>query len=174
MTTFTSDLDIAAALSELLSDTQNLLTSAQAQKPIDKQEVAYWQRQVNALNKADFHWQSGVRPVRSSDAWLIPSASRPGSLIHRLVRHGGVLVCSCEASQHGRLCFHHMLVNVIERAMELAALANKHDEDGGDDEDLRAAIIAERITATDQFLAAARARLGRRLTEARSRYDYAA
>lgn len=172
MTTNTPDLDIAAALSELLSDTTNLLTSAQAQRPIDKQEVAYWQRQVNALNKADFHWQSGVRPVRSGDAWLVPSASRGGSLIHRLVRHGGVLICGCEAGQRGLLCWHHMLINVLERALELATL--EAVAGGGNDDTARHAIIAERVEATDQVLDAMRAELARRICAARGMSQWAA
>lgn len=64
-----------------------------------------------------------MRPARSGDAWLLPSASRGGALVHRLVKQGGIVVCSCEAGTRGLLCWHHLLVNVIERAAELETLA---------------------------------------------------
>jgi hypothetical protein len=122
------DSFVGAAFDELLSDVTNLLTSAQAAKPQDKDELKFWKAQVNALNKAQYQWSQGVRPAQHGAAWLVPSMSRPGSLIHRLTKTGGILVCSCEAGVKGTLCFHHMLVNVIERASELESLAEDEAE----------------------------------------------
>jgi hypothetical protein len=122
MTMLPADTFITAAFDELLADVTNLLTSAQAQKPQDKDEVKFWKAQANALNKAQHQWAQGVRPAQQGAAWLVPSMSRAGGLIHRLTKTGGILVCSCEAGAVGRLCWHHMLVCVIERAAEHEAL----------------------------------------------------
>jgi len=118
-----SDSFITAAFDELLADVTGLLAGAQAQKPQDRDEVKFWKSQHNALTKAQYQWAQGVRPAYAGGAWLVPSASRPGALVHRLTKQGGILVCSCEAGSRGLLCFHHMLCNVIERAAELEALA---------------------------------------------------
>ena len=67
----------------------------------------------------------GVRPVLSGSAYLLASASRPGALVHRLNRQGGIMVYSCEAGANGALCWHHMLINVIERAAELESLTEQ-------------------------------------------------
>lgn len=123
LTTLPSATFVSAAFAELLDDVTNLLESATAQKPRDTDEIGFWKRQLNALNKAEYHWNQGVRLVISGDTYLLPSASRPGALVHRLTKHGGIVVCSCEAGQRGLLCHHHMAMNVIERASELAALA---------------------------------------------------
>jgi len=131
MTTLTilpSDSFVASAFAELLTDVENLLSSARAQQPPDRDEVKFWQSQFNALNKAQKYWTDGIRPTIAGDAYLLASASRPGALIHRLTRHGGIVVCSCEASRNGRLCFHHMLINILERAAELEALAEDEAE----------------------------------------------
>jgi hypothetical protein len=69
-----------------------------------------------------------VRPVISGGAYLLASASRPGALIHRLTKQGGIALCSCEAGQKQQLCWHHMLVNILERAAELEALAEDEAE----------------------------------------------
>jgi hypothetical protein len=137
-----SDAFVTEAFAELITDVANLLDASRQQKPLDKEEIAFWQRQLNALNKAQYHYGLGVRPVKSGAAWLMPSISRPGALIHRLTKQGGIVVCSCEAGQRGLLCWHHMLVNVLDRAAELEALAE--DE--------------------------AAARLSRKIVEARARY----
>lgn len=118
-----SDAFMTASFDELLLDVTNLLESTKAQRPTDRDELRFWKAQQNALNKAQYHWAAGVRPVWSDAAWLLPSASRPGALIHRLTKLGGIWMCSCEAGQKGILCFHHMLVNVLERAAELEMLA---------------------------------------------------
>lgn len=138
LTTLPTDSFVTAAFAELLEDVTNLLTAAQASKPLDKDEVAFWRRQLNALNKAESYYLQGVRPVTSGSAYLLASASRPGALIHRLTRIGGIVVCSCEAGQKQQLCWHHMLVNVLERAAELESLAERlsaeqgAQNDGGD------------------------------------------
>lgn len=118
-----SDAFVTAAFKELLTDVTNLLTAAEQQKPLDKDEIGFWRRQLNALNKAEYNHTQGVRLVVSDAAYLLPSASRPGALVHRLTRHGGILVCSCEAGVKGTLCWHHQLACVVERAAELESLA---------------------------------------------------
>ncbi len=129
LTTLPTDSFVTAALSELLEDVTNLLSAAQSQKPLDKDEISFWRRQLNALNKAESYFVQGVRPIISGTAYLLASASRPGALIHRLTRHGGIVVCSCEAGVKGTLCWHHMLINVIERAAELESLSAPAVED---------------------------------------------
>jgi hypothetical protein len=128
LTALPTDSFVTAAFAELLSDVTNLLTASQTQKPLDKEEVAFWRRQLNALNKAESYWTQGVRPVISGGAYLLASASRPGALIHRLTKQGGIALCSCEAGQKQQLCWHHMLVNILERAAELEALAEDEAE----------------------------------------------
>jgi len=122
------DAHMTAAFDELLLDVTALLESTKAQKPLDRDELRFWSRQLNALNKAESYFVQGVRPVISGSAYLLASASRPGALIHRLTKVGGIVVCSCEAGQKGILCWHHMLVNVIERAAELESLAEDEAE----------------------------------------------
>jgi hypothetical protein len=128
LTILPSDAFVTAAFAELLSDVTNLLTASQTQKPLDKEEVAFWRRQLNALNKAESYFLAGVRPQIAGSAYLLASASRPGALVHRLTKAGGIAVCSCEAGQKQQLCWHHMLVNILERAAELEALAEDEAE----------------------------------------------
>jgi hypothetical protein len=122
---------VAAAFAELLEDVTNLLAAAQQQKPCDKEETGFWRRQLSALNKAEAYWLQGVRPHISAESYLLTSASRPGALVHRLSKQGGIVVCSCEAGQRALLCWHHMLINVVERAAELESAAQKEEEIGG-------------------------------------------
>lgn len=129
LTTLPADSFVGAAFAELLADVTNLLAAAQSQKPCDKQEIAFWRRQLNALNKAESYFAQGVRPTISGAAYLLSSASRPGALVHRLVKQGGIVVCSCEAGAQGTLCWHHMLINVLERAAELESAAHKDAEE---------------------------------------------
>jgi hypothetical protein len=128
LTILPTDSFVSAAFAELLSDVTNLLTAAETQKPCDKDEIGFWRRQLNALNKAESYWAQGVRPVISGGAYLLASASRPGALVHRLTKAGGIALCSCEAGQKQQLCWHHMLVNILERAAELEALAEDEAE----------------------------------------------
>jgi hypothetical protein len=128
LTALPTDSFVSAAFAELLSDVTDLLRAAQTQKPCDKDEIGFWRRQLNALNKAESYWAQGVRPVISGGAYLLASASRPGALVHRLTKAGGIALCSCEAGQKQQLCWHHMLVNILERAAELEALAEDEAE----------------------------------------------
>lgn len=53
----------------------------------------------------------GTAPVPTIGGWLLESRTRPG-VVHRLsVSHG----CSCEAGEHGRVCWHKQLMVIIER-----------------------------------------------------------
>jgi len=123
-----TDTFVASAFKELLTDVTNLLESATLQKPLDKEEISFWRRQLNALNKAESYFLAGIRPQLGGDCYLLASASRPGALVHRLSKHGGIVVCSCEAGQRSLLCWHHMLCNVVERAAEMEALAEDEAE----------------------------------------------
>lgn len=158
-----ADTFITAAFDELLSDVSGLLVSAQAQKPQDRDEVMFWKAQANALNKAQYQWSQGVRPAQSGPTWLMPSASRPGALIHRLTKQGGIVVCSCEAGQRGLLCWHHMLINVLERAAELESLATAVAVGSGPDAApaTAAALLEARLIATAAIIDAMRAAQGR-------------
>jgi hypothetical protein len=128
LTFLPTDTFVAQAFAELLEDVTSLLTAAQQQQPCDKEEVAFWRRQLNALNKAESYFAQGVRPTISGPAYLLASASRPGALVHRLTRQGGIVVCSCEAGARGLLCWHHITINVLERAAELETLAEDEAE----------------------------------------------
>lgn len=188
--TLPTDSVVSAAFAELLDDVTNLLSASVTQKPLDKEEVSFWKRQYNSLNKAQYHWLQGVRPALSGDAYLVPSASRPGALIHRLTKQGGIVVCSCEAGQRGILCWHHVLINIVERAAELESLAaRRHEEDeaeGNDPEQApeidAQALLAERLAATEAIIDAMReaqhkapiAHIGQRLATARRVYLEAA
>jgi hypothetical protein len=124
LTTLPLDSFVSAAFAELLADVTSLLAAAQQQQPQDKEEVAFWRRQLNALNKAESYFVQGVKVTISGPAYLLASASRPGALVHRLTKQGGIVVCSCEAGQKGALCWHHITINILERAAELETLAN--------------------------------------------------
>jgi hypothetical protein len=186
LTTLPTDTFVTVAFKELLEDVTNLLTAAQQSKPLDKEEVAFWRRQLNALNKAEYNWKQGVRLVISDSAYLLPSASRPGALVHRLFKAGGIVVCSCEAGQKQQLCWHHMLINVIERAAELESRDVIEAEIGGSGPDTTpeaaAALLAERLAVTAQIIDAMRAaqqrppiaHIGQRLASARRVYLEAA
>lgn len=162
---------ITAAFTELLDDVTNLLTAARDQKPRDTDELKFWHAQFNALNKAEKYWSDGTRPTISGSAYLLPSASRPGALVHRLTRIGGILICSCEAGSKGTLCWHHQLACIVERAAELESLARTAEdvgsgpETGGNPIPHAAAAaawvagqitLAERLATTAQLLDAMR------------------
>ena len=91
-----SDTFMTAAFDELLADVTNLRDQTKAQRPCDKDELKFWTAQANALNKAQYQWSQGVRPTSTGASWLMPSMSRPGALIHRLTKLGGIWICSCE------------------------------------------------------------------------------
>lgn len=187
LTHLPTDSFVTAAFAELLEDVTNLLTAAQTQKPCDKAEVAFWRRQLNALNKAESYWVQGVRPTLSTNAYLLASASRLGALVHRLTKAGGIVVCSCEAGQRGILCWHHVLINVVERAAEIESLERKEAEivNGGGSEptpEAAAALLQERLVETARILDAMRAEqqrgpiahIGSRIAAARRVYLEAA
>jgi hypothetical protein len=94
------------------------LSQPEAQgEPDAKTERRYYESQRRCYAKAQYHHLQGVRPIYSGAAWLITSGSR-GGLVHRIHREGGVLVCSCEAGQNGRCCYHKLLVEVAELAAD--------------------------------------------------------
>jgi hypothetical protein len=165
--TLPTDTFVTAALAELLEDVTNLLRDADG-----REETAFWRRQLTALNKAQYHWLNGVRPQLTGDAYLMPSATSRGLNVYRLTRLGGILHCDCKAGQNGILCYHHMLINVVERAAELEALATAREDVSGGSEptpdvasppiphrEEAAAWLAlqTRLDATAQYVAALRA-----------------
>jgi hypothetical protein len=184
--TLPTDTFVTAAFAELLEDVTNLLAAAQQSKPLDKDEIAFWKRQLNALNKAQYNWLQGVRLVRADAAYLLPSASRLGALVHRLTRVGGILICSCEAGGKQTLCWHHQLACVIERAAELEGAVCKEEEisGGGPEESAARAqqLLAERLAETAQIIDAMReaqhrapiAHIGSRIAQTRRVYLEAA
>jgi len=123
---------VAAALDELMQQCHDQIDRLARQPkqgdPDVKAETAFWLAQYRAFTKAAYHWARGVRPaVSDSGAYLIPSASQPGAVVHEATRHGGVWVCgpTCEASLRGIFHWHTALLSGIERAYELADL---HDD----------------------------------------------
>ncbi len=63
-----------------------------------------------------------MRLTATPSGYTVPSASRPGSLIHRLYKVGEVWGCSCEADERGVFLWHTALIHAVERGSELAAL----------------------------------------------------
>lgn len=123
---------VASALEELTRECHTQIDRLAAQPkqgdPDVKAETKFWLSQYRAFTKAAYYWQQGIRPtVSTSGAWLIPSASRPGSVVHECAKHGGIWVCgpSCEAGKRGVFHWHSALIGGIERAFELADL---HDD----------------------------------------------
>jgi hypothetical protein len=123
-----TDAFVSAACSELLEDVTNFLTAAEQSRPLDRDEIGFWRRQLHALNKAQSYYLDGVRPQIAGDTYLLSSASRPGALVHRLSKQGGIVVCSCEAGTRGLLCWHHQLICVVERAAEIQSWAEDKAE----------------------------------------------
>jgi len=138
---------VAAALEELTRDCHDQIDRLAAQRgqgdPTVKDETKFWLAQYRAFTKASYFWARGVRPaVSDSGAYLIPSASQPGAVVHEATRHGGVWVCgpTCEAGKRGVFHWHSALLNAIERAMELADL---HDDGDGECPDCEGAGCSE-------------------------------
>lgn len=174
LTQLPTDTFVSAAFAELLEDVGNLFGAADG-----KDERTFWRRQLTALNKAQYHYLNGVRPQLADDAYLLPSASSSGLNVYRLTKLGGVLHCDCKAGQNGILCYHHMLINVVERAAELESLAAQREDISGGGSDPSAAspiphhaeaaqwlgaqiVLTQRLAATAQLLADLRAAQGRR------------
>jgi hypothetical protein len=161
---------VAAALEELTRDCHTQIDRLAAQPkqgdPDVKDETKFWLSQYRSFTKAAYHWARGVRPaVSDAGAWLIPSASQPGAVVHEVTRHGGVWVCgpTCEAGKRGVFHWHSALIQGIERARELADL---HDD--GPDCDEADADAEPFLPPTAEEVAAWRARLA---TEARRQMD---
>lgn len=132
MTTLPTDAFVSQAFTELLADVSNLLESARGS------DAAFWRTQHRALTDARRYYDAGARPVRDGDTYRLPSEARPDLPVYRLVRVRGIARCDCIAGRRGLLCKHHTLINVIERAAELEALA----------EDAKADRLARTISAT--------------------------
>jgi len=76
------------------------LAAALVARPVSPKAAASVER---ARAKAEYHLAGGLRVRRATNgSYLVPSATHPGAVVHR-VSDG---VCSCEASQNGRYCWH--------------------------------------------------------------------
>jgi len=116
------DTCIARALEEFVTETQTLFDASLAQHLVDKDEIRFWRAQRNAAVKAQSYYLAGVRLTQTPTGYTVPSASRPGALVHRMYRVGGVWACSCEAGERGIAHWHTFLLHAYERGAELAAL----------------------------------------------------
>jgi hypothetical protein len=129
------DTFISQALEEFVVDTHNLLTAALAHKAAGdadvKDEIAFWRNQNRAFTKALHYFLNGVRLTATATGYTVPSASRPGALVHRMYRVGEVWGCSCEAGQRGIFHWHSALIAGYERGEELANLESREDADDG-------------------------------------------
>lgn len=139
---------IASALEEFVTETARLLVAAQ-QHPaaaIDtdaQDEIKFWKAQSNAFVKAQHYFLRGVRLTATPSGYTVPSASRPGALIHRLYKVGEVWGCSCEAGQRGIFHWHAAMVAGYERGYELADLESQDETAGGDGPTLPAWMVQE-------------------------------
>lgn len=125
------DTFIAAALEDFVVDTANLLAAAEATRPRDADvldEIKFWRSQNRAFVKAQHYFANGVRLSATPSGYTVPSASRPGALVHRLHRAGGVWLCTCEAGQRGVFHWHAALIAGYERGYELADLESREDD----------------------------------------------
>lgn len=93
-------------------------------EPDAKTERKYFEAQRRGYVKAQLAHLSGTKVIDTGAGWLVASATRAG-VAHRVSRIGMVLTCNCEAAQNERLCFHKLLVEVIELA---ADRANEYDD----------------------------------------------
>lgn len=92
--------------------------------PDAKTERRYFVAQRRPYVRAQSHWLAGARPQDTSRAWLVPSATNAGT-VYRVSREGSVLVCDCPAAENERLCWHKVLVEVVELA---ADRQDQHDD----------------------------------------------
>lgn len=154
---------VLSALEELIQTCEDRLRTLQAQpaqgEPDVSEEIRFFKRQYNAFTKAQFYWMKGIRPVAAGrDAWLIPSGSRPGGPVHRIVKRDGIWACgpSCEA--HDQFHWHPAIIAAVERGYELADV---HDD--------AAAFEPESAVDDEPFLPVPTAAdFGRRLAAARA------
>lgn len=112
---------IPGLLEDYIAEIQTHLDEALKLRPIDdetKAEVAFWRAQRNAFTKALHNFQRGYRLTPTPSGYTVPSASRPGALVHYLSRLGEVWTCTCEAGEKGILHWHTALLQAYERAAE--------------------------------------------------------
>ena len=64
-----------------------------------------------AWDKAVWYAGQGLRISRDRGDFLVPSGTRNG-IIHRVTPAGQ---CSCEAAQHGRVCWHSCIPELVRR-----------------------------------------------------------
>ena len=166
---------VAAALEELMQRCKDQIDRLARQPkqgdPDVREESKFWLSQYKAFTKASFYWAKGVRPtVSPSGSYLIPSASRPGAVVHEVQRHGGVWVCgpTCEAKSFH---WHSALLAGIDRAFELADL---HDDGDIEPYDAYAELEPQIEIDPEPILPDAPRILGARLAAARARYLEAA
>lgn len=163
---------VARAIEELMQQCHDHIDRLSRQSkqgdPDVKTETKFWLSQYRAFTKALHYWQQGIRPtVSSSGSWLLPSASRPGAVIHECSKHGGVWACgpTCKAGARGIFHWHSALVQGIEQAMELA---DSTDDGEAEPYDAYEAYEPEQDIDPEPFPMDAPAQLGRRLAMMRA------
>lgn len=179
LTTLPTDSFVAAAFAELLEDVTNLLRAADG-----RDERTFWRRAADGAEQGAVSLSERRAPAPHGRCLLLPSATSRGLLVYRLTKLGGILTCDCQAGQKGILCYHHMLINVLERAAELESREQEEDVSGSgpDDAAHAAQLLSERLAATAAIIDAMRAEqqrpplahIGQRLAQARRVYLEAA
>jgi len=165
---------IAAELEALADRCRDELAALQGQpeqgEPTVRDEIRFYERQLRAFEKALGYWLQGVRPMQTpSDAWLIPSGSRPGAQPHRCEKQGHLWICgpTCEARGFH---WHPALMTAIEQVAERLAAQAEADlfapEPEIDPEPFLPAIVVEQAA---RVVVVARP-FGQRLAEARAAY----
>lgn len=99
---------IAAAFDQTLDQLDTARRAAE-----DKEEIAYWRNQHNGFAKAAQHYADGVRARWTGASYLVRSATRPDSVVHRIRRMGGIWLCSCECTT---FCWHAALIAAYDQA----------------------------------------------------------
>lgn len=99
---------IAAAFETILDQIDTARRAAEEQD-----ERAYWRNQHNGFAKAAAHYAEGVRARWTGQSYLVRSATRPDSVVHRVRQLGGVWLCSCEAMS---FCWHAAMVAAYDQA----------------------------------------------------------
>lgn len=118
----TTDIAISAAFETLLDQIDTARRTAE-----DKSEIAYWRTQHNGFAKAAAHFSEGVRARWTGASYLVRSATRPESIVHRVRLVGGIWLCSCECTS---FCWHSAMIaaydhagDEVERGNPIAAMA---------------------------------------------------
>jgi hypothetical protein len=91
----------------------------------DTKAAAYWQAELNAANKALYHYtkRNPVQPVKTTIGWLVPSAERTG-VIYRVSSVG----CTCPAGEKGAVCWHVALCNGHDHGIDSVEMVDTYSD----------------------------------------------